>query len=320
MALYRLHTLKQPAEHKEEAGFLSIWKNVNDPLLEMRADHTTPVYYYSKVFSFIIDWDHWKNKDPVFPEDALIWFTDGSRANSGTGSGIFGLRPNSSFSFSLGKIATVFQTEIYAILQCACENIRRAYKNKRILIFSDSQAALKAISGPKVTSRLVAECLDALSALTSLNEVTLAWVPGHRGISGNEEAGKLARQASATPLLGPEPALGIPKCSVREAIKNWTAVQHLRAWIDLSGLRHGNLFIGRPCKKRADDLLKLSRHQLKMVTAIYTMHAPVRGHLHTMDLFDGDPICRFCRRPKECSTLFAVARRWLASAIMSLGG
>jgi len=90
-----------------------------------------------------------------------------------------GLRPNRSFSFPLGKFATVFQTEIYDILQCACENTRRTYKNKRILIFSDSLAALKALRGPKVTSRLVAECLDALSALASLNEVTLAWVPGH---------------------------------------------------------------------------------------------------------------------------------------------
>ena len=89
----------------------------------------------------------------------------------------------------MGTFATVFQTEIYAILQCACENIRRAYKNKWILIFSDSQTALKALSSPKVTSGLVAECLDALCALASLNEVTLIWVPGHRDILGNEEAG-----------------------------------------------------------------------------------------------------------------------------------
>jgi len=177
----------------------------------------------------------------VFPKDAQIWFTDSSRANSGTGYGIFGLRQNRSFSFPLVKFVTVFQTEIYAILQCACENIRMACKNKRILIFSDSQPVLKALSGPKVTSGLVAECLDDLSALASLNKVTLAWVLGHRGISGNEEADKLARRESATPLLGPELALGISKCSVREAIKNWTAVQHLRAWIDLRGLRHGYL-------------------------------------------------------------------------------
>jgi hypothetical protein len=38
-------------------------------------------------------------------------------------------------------------------------------------------------------------------------------------------------------------------------------------------------FIGRPSKKRVDDLLKLGRHQLKMVLAILTGHAAVRGHL-----------------------------------------
>jgi len=65
------------------------------------------------------------------------------------------------------------------------------------------------------------------------------------------------------------------------------------------GHRHGKLFIGRPCKKRADDLLKLSRHLLKMVVAILKGHAPVRGHLYIMGLFDGDPTCRFCRLETE---------------------
>jgi len=122
-------------------------------------------------------------------------------------------------------------------------------------------------------------------------------------------------------LLGPEPDLGTPKCSVREAIKNWTETRHFRAWIDLPGLRHGKLFIDRPCKKTADDLLKLGRHQLKMVIAIYTGHAPVRGHCTLWACLMGIQSADFVGwRPKQCSTLFAVAMHWLVSAIMSLGG
>jgi hypothetical protein len=64
-------------------------------------------------------------------------------------------------------------------------------------------------------------------------------------------------------------------------------------------LRHGKLFVGRPCKERADDLLKLSRHQVKMVVVILTGHAAVRGHLYTMGLFEGGPTCKFCRKETE---------------------
>jgi hypothetical protein len=261
-----------------------------DPILEIRAEHTIPVFNHYRIFNAIIYREYWGNEDPVVPEEALVWFTDGSRISSGTGSGIFGVRPNRSLCFPLGKFARVFQIEIYAILQCAYENIGRTYRNTRIHIFSDSQAALGAHDGPKVTSELVAECLNALTALAGLNEVTLVWVPGHSGILGNEEAVRLARRASAMPLHGAEPALGIPRCS---AIRAWTMKQHYCTWRGLTGRRHGKLFISGPCRKRAADLLKLSRHQLETVVAILTGQAPVRKHLRIVRLFEGDPTCRF---------------------------
>jgi ribonuclease HI len=196
MALYKLHILKQQCVPKTVSGLLTIWKNVGDPLLDMLSDYIIPVYCHTKNFMVIIDQEYQKNKDPVFPDDALIRFTDRSRADSGTGAGIYSKRPDISFSFPLGIYANVFQTKIYATLQCACENIRRAYKHKWILIFSDSQVTLQALSSPKVTPGLVAECLDALSALASRNKVTLKWVPGHCGIPGTEKVDKLARQSS----------------------------------------------------------------------------------------------------------------------------
>ena len=99
MALYRLHMLKQPAVLQTETGLLSVWKNVSDPILDMRSDHTIPVYYYSKIFNVIIDMDYWRNKYPLFPKDALIWFTDGSRTGLGTGSGSMVLNQTKATAF-----------------------------------------------------------------------------------------------------------------------------------------------------------------------------------------------------------------------------
>jgi hypothetical protein len=80
----------------------------------------------------------------------------------------------------------------------------------------------------------------------------------------------------------------------------------------LPGHRHGKLFAGKPCKKRVDDLLKLSRHLLKTAVAIFTGHAPVRKQLVIMGLFDGDPTCRFCR--KESETVHHIICCWEALA------
>jgi hypothetical protein len=129
MALFRLQVTKQPSVLEAQTGLLSIRKIVNDPVLEMWADHIIPVFKYSRTFRVIIDPEYWRNADLMVPENTLVWFTDGSRESTGTGSGIFGIRPNRSLSLPLGKFATVFQTEIYSILQCTYENTRRACRN-----------------------------------------------------------------------------------------------------------------------------------------------------------------------------------------------
>ena len=70
MTLYRLHILMQLADSTTAAGMLPIWKNVRDRTLDMRSDHTIPVYHYSKIYKVIIDVDYWRNKDPKFPKGA----------------------------------------------------------------------------------------------------------------------------------------------------------------------------------------------------------------------------------------------------------
>ena len=51
----------------------------------------------------------------------LIWFTDGSKMRERTRAGVYGQLVGRRLSFSLGRYATVFQADIYAILACAYE-------------------------------------------------------------------------------------------------------------------------------------------------------------------------------------------------------
>jgi ribonuclease HI len=124
-------------------------------------------------------------------------------------------------SISLGKYVTVFQAEIYAILACAYEIQANARSEKYISICSDSQAALKALQAAKTTSPLVWQCQRALNDISTYHSVGLFCVPGHSGIRENEIADDLARGGSVHGFVGPEPAVGVSRQSIKEKIQCW---------------------------------------------------------------------------------------------------
>jgi hypothetical protein len=57
-----------------------------------------------------------------------------------------------------------------------------------------------------------------------------------------------------------------------------------------------------------------------MVIAILTGHAPVRKHLCTMGLFEGDPTCRFCRKEAETAQHIICCFEALASQRYNIFG
>jgi ribonuclease HI len=71
------------------------------------------------------------------------------------GAGVYGQSVNRRLSIPLGKHATVFQAEIYAILACVSEIETQDRPEKYVSICCDSQAALKALQAAKTTSPLV---------------------------------------------------------------------------------------------------------------------------------------------------------------------
>jgi hypothetical protein len=83
----------------------------------------------------------------------LVWYTDRSRNDRSTVAGIYG--PNLKLTFPLGKITTVFQAEVFAVLTCVHNIQNKPGLKRQVYICSDIQAALKALCAVKVTSTLI---------------------------------------------------------------------------------------------------------------------------------------------------------------------
>jgi ribonuclease HI len=96
----------------------------------------------------------------------------------------------------VGALATVFQTDVYAILACSDYCRSANMHNMTICICSDSKAALLALSSYTISSKLLHQCRLSLQDLSNNNRVRLFWVPGHCDIKGNEDADRLARMGS----------------------------------------------------------------------------------------------------------------------------
>ncbi|XP_054710155.1 zinc finger protein 26-like [Uloborus diversus] len=106
--------------------------------------------------------EQWKDVQDIIGNAQEIWFTDGSKTASGTGSGAYCSSNNINLCFSLGKLATVYQAETLAILACVNNCLDRSLSGKVIRIFSDNQAVLKALNRghvfPTVTVHICHQC------------------------------------------------------------------------------------------------------------------------------------------------------------------
>ncbi|XP_070075503.1 uncharacterized protein [Drosophila takahashii] len=162
-----------------------------------------------------IKWDHL----PHQIENAVNIYTDGSKLNLQTGGGVFSPELDIKVSFRLPDHCSVFQAEVMAIQEAMSYLDTTKHCNTDIFIFSDSQAALRALDSYSTNSLTISECRKSLNEMATHLRISLIWVPGHRNIEGNCIADELARQGTTTDILRDKDTVGMPIATCKLLLK-----------------------------------------------------------------------------------------------------
>jgi len=270
---------------------------------EMPEDRVETTFCFERKFKAnVTETSVWEDGSPPTEADVTV-YTDGSKTEEGTGAGVYSEEMNLKLSIPLGTHTTVFQSEVFAIDESARQMVRAELSGKKVLICSDSKSSIDALSSCKFSSALVLQCFRALETLSEKNEVDLTWVPAHSGVLGNELADELAREASGSKFVGPEPAGGRHAGSIKVQVKMETANCHQRRWEVLDSCRQAKEFLKGCDSKTTEFLLSLSRAKLRILAGVLIGHTCLNYHLNKIGIVN-DPTCRGCGFEPETARHF----------------
>ena len=242
----------------------------------------------------------------LFNEHDWQIYTDGSKANENTGAGFCVIHSNREIfrqSYYLGKLATVYQCETFALhmaSQWATTNIGTP---SNIIFLSDSQAVIRAINGSKITSRMIQDTITQLNSLGTTHKVELRWVPGHEGVPGNERADELAREGSSQRPQGPEPYVPITETILENGISSYLFNLHTRQYNNRSLSDKGKIPILHFLRTYRYSKTQLSGIHFRWLTWLLTGHSPLAYFQHKANNFSS-PDCEHCPGTEETSQHF----------------
>ena len=248
-------------------------------------------------------------------------FTDGSKTKQGTGLGYTILQPGEDplcKKVTLCNMASINQAEMLAINLAGIELFNLDPGSNAISFFSDSLVCLKSLTKSRVTN-LTTECFQTLNKLARHRSVTLLWVPGHKGIEGNETADKLAREGSSEDFIGPLPS--IPVSSTLHKLSTYKFIEKAcnHRWNNLPTCRQARHNLVSMPRRALNELLNLPRLQVRHLTTILTGHGNIGHHLCKMGITDSTK-CPFCGCDDEDSAHFmAICPRFAGTRLSRLG-
>ena len=242
-------------------------------------------------------------------QDVIIGYTDGSKdEKDNTGFGFHIIEPREGSGYSehgkLNNSNSVFQAETFAINRLALNLLDKDTQNKNIIIYSDSQAAIKALDKTIIKHITVKTCHENLTQLANKgNKVVLSWIPGHRGHEGNELADTLAKMGTKSPKLFHHiktPAQTIKLLILRHFKKETLAEFYLKSKLSEECLKPMRTFLQHH-KRITKEIKHLDKQDTAIITKILTGHNNLNNHAFRAKLADS-PKCDYCKDAEENET------------------
>ena len=208
----------------------------------------------------------------------------------------------------LGRVTTVFQSEVYAIT-CATNflleripQVRRLSSKPKpdVHMYCDSQSTLLALHNTYCRSKTVHECRQKLNQLAEHVQITLSWVKAHATSRGNMICDDMAKLGANSNVQLCEPALPMPQSYVKSILKQqlldeWTILYH-----STNDFRQTKLFWPFPDMKKSKEFRRLDREVGSRTLRALCGHSFHKAHWSLQQPpRTNDDRCRLCDEGRE---------------------
>ena len=165
-----------PTENTKKSNIIPIMQKIDNTLLgimkkkNIKPDHTTPYLNLDKKLTIHIPTR--ANFKVTKNDQSIIAFTDGSKDEKGnTGYGLHIIDTTLNYGYSehgqLNSDNSVYQAETYAINRAALKLLELNIKNRNVVIYSDSQAAIKSMDLTTIKTTSTIKCHENLIKLAN---------------------------------------------------------------------------------------------------------------------------------------------------------
>ena len=201
--------------------------------------------------------------------DYRNFFTDGSKIGSRTGCGIWDDYKKLGTQYRLSDHTSIYMAELFAI-DTAIKEIVREGKEGKYLICTDSLSCLKYLKVAHEQAPTMAR--DIVQNIRMIEEtgscVSLIWIPAHVGVSGNERADQMAKDATKKETTENPPLPHIQTTiKIAEKLKEVELEEFrkrsLNLYLEITEYRYINHEMKHPEKRVADIIFRMRTGHVK---------------------------------------------------------